>query len=85
VWFRLSPLGQATLKLSRSGTGQALFARQVGVPWRQHAANRIGRQLASSENDAGESFRAFVPTIEVFASNHCAFAPRKKVFASNQF
>jgi hypothetical protein len=35
-------LGPATLKLSRSGTGQALFARQVRVPWRQHTARLNG-------------------------------------------
>ena len=34
------------------GNGQAPFAQQGRVPWRQHAANNIGRQLASSENGA---------------------------------
>ena len=40
--FRSSPLVEATLKLLRSGIGQALFARQVRVPWRQHTALKNG-------------------------------------------
>ena len=32
-----------------------------------------------------KSFCAFAPAKKVFASNHCAVVPAKKVFASNQF
>ena len=52
---------QATLKLSRSGTGQALFARQGRVPWHQHAANGISRQSAASVFTHPQAFAEGTP------------------------
>ena len=76
VRFRLTPLVEATLKLSRSGTGRALFARQSRVPWHQHAANSIGRQSAANVFAHPQAFADGALVIAFSASHAGSFRGR---------